>query len=161
MSLKFKAIHSYTDTLPLHLLIIYKLICSQGYAWQITVVKYKRNQHSPVIQEKTSALLGSIWPQLGLKRVVWQLFRAVFSMAHPHHILYSSAPPKHCQNILSLCSPKATALSCFDFMSGLQHLTADHQAVLSPLCHWTLCRFKCGWRLSSVKLDLHYREGNN
>ena len=50
MSLKFKAVCSYTDTLPhLQLFIIYKLICSEGFARQTTVVKHKRNQHSPAI----------------------------------------------------------------------------------------------------------------
>lgn len=56
------------------------------------------------------------------------------STAHPHHTLYSTAPPKHHQNILSLWSPEATAHSCFGVTPGLKHLVADHQAVLSPLC---------------------------
>lgn len=61
----------------------------------------------------------------------------MFPWTHPHHTSYSTAPLKLCQNILSLCSPKVTALSCFDVIFGLQHLIADHEAVLSLMCHWT------------------------
>lgn len=50
------------------------------------------------------------------------------------HILNSTASSKP-HKTSSPSPPKNKDISCFDIMSSLQHLRADHQAVLSLLFH--------------------------
>lgn len=122
ISVLLKLSYSYTGkgahcVIPLKLSVIYRNSCSQGFAWQTGVLKYKGKKK----KISTALLRGNttnfLWIHLVLSRtetIAWNML----SSAPPLHILYFTGPSKHLKNsgLFSLCSPATTVPHSFCYI---------------------------------------------